>query len=148
MGARLLVIPFVFACLVAPQQKPKRDAFVECDKTAKTQADLNECASRDGASADEELKRTYQELLKKVASDPIAMKKVEASQQAWVTFREAQIAAVYPAEDTREYGSVFPMCVSLLRSGLNRQRTKMLKEMMKKPAEGDMCVTGYPEPGP
>ncbi|HZC23062.1 MAG TPA: lysozyme inhibitor LprI family protein [Candidatus Binatia bacterium] len=144
MNARLLVIPFVFICLVSAQQKPKPDVFVECDKTAKTQADLNECASRDDASADEELKRTYQELLKRVASDPIATKKIEASQKAWITFREAQIAAVYPSEDKREYGSVFPMCVNLLRAELIQQRTKMLKEMMKKPVEGDVCADGWP----
>jgi uncharacterized protein YecT (DUF1311 family) len=145
MRARLLVIPFVFVCLAATQQKPKRDAFVECDKTARTQADLNQCASRDDASADEELKRTYQELLKRVASDPIATKKIEASEQAWIAFREAQLAAVYPAEDKREYGSVFPMCVNLLRADLTRERTKMLKEMMRKPVEGDVCTAGYPE---
>jgi len=148
MGARLFVILFIFVCLVAAQQNPKPDVFVECDKTAKTQADLNECARRDDASADEELKRTYQELLKRVVSDPIATKKIEAAQQAWITFREAQSAAVYPAEDKREYGSVFPMCANLLRADLIRQRTKMLKEMMKKAVEGDVCAAGYPESAP
>ena len=83
-----------------------------------------------------------------MASDPIATKKIEASQQAWITFREAQIAAVYPAEDKREYGSVFPMCVDLLRAELIQQRTKMLKEMLNKPVEGDVCAAGYPESKP
>jgi uncharacterized protein YecT (DUF1311 family) len=145
MRSRLLVIPFVFVCLVAGQQKPKRDVFVKCDKTAKTQADLNECASHDDANADAELNRTYQELLKRADSDPTAVKKIEVSQQAWIAFREAQIAALYPAEDKREYGTVFPMCVNLLRADLTRERTKMLKAMLKKPVEGDACATGYPE---
>jgi uncharacterized protein YecT (DUF1311 family) len=78
MQARLLVIPFVFVCLVAGQQKPKRDVFVKCDKAAKTQADLNECAIHDDASANDEMNRTYKELLKRTASDPIAVQKIQA----------------------------------------------------------------------
>jgi len=146
MRARLLVIPFVIVCVVAGQQKSKRDVFVECDKTAKTQADLNKCAIRDDASANDEMNRAYQELLRRAASDAIAVKKIEASQQAWIAFREAQIDALYPAENKMEYGSAFTMCVNLLRADLTQQRTKMLKEMLKRPVEGDVCATGYPEP--
>ena len=145
MHARLLVILFVCVCLVAGQQKPKRDVFAECDKTAKTQSDLNVCAIHDDASADNEMNRTYKELLKRAASDPIAVQKIEAAQRAWITFREAQIAALYPAEDKMEYGTVFPMCVNWLRADLTHQRTKMLKDMLKKPVEGDVCAAGYPE---
>jgi uncharacterized protein YecT (DUF1311 family) len=146
MRVRFWVIPFLFVCLLAGQQTPKCDVFLDCDKTAKTQADLNECASHDDASADDELNRTYQELLKRAASDPVAVKKIKASQRAWIAFREAQVAALYPAEDKREYGTVFPMYVNLLRADLTQQRTKMLKEMLKKPVEGDVCAAGYPEP--
>ncbi len=106
---------------------------------------MNDCAIRDDTTANDEMNSTYQQLLKRAASDPIAVKKIEASQQAWIAFREAQIAALYPAEDPMENGSAFTMCVNWLRADLTQQRTKMLKEMLKR-AEGDVCGTGYPEP--
>jgi uncharacterized protein YecT (DUF1311 family) len=145
MRPRLWGIPFLLVCVVAGQQKAKRDVFFDCDKTAKTQAELNDCATRDDTGANDEMNSTYRELLNRAASDPVAVRKIEASQQAWIAFREAQIAALYPAEDKMEYGSGFTMCVNLLRADLTKQRTKMLKGMLKRPVEGDVCATGYPE---
>ncbi len=46
--------------------------FKDCDKKAKTQAHLNECGSDAAKSADDELNRVYQQLLKKVAGDVCA----------------------------------------------------------------------------
>jgi uncharacterized protein YecT (DUF1311 family) len=132
-------------------QKPSQDkSFADCDKTAKTQADLTECGGSDYRKADAELNRAYQLLLKKAGGDPIAVEKIKASQRAWLTFRDAQIAALYPAEDKqREYGTVFPMCADLALADLTRERTKMLEHMLK-PTEGDVCDGGlsYPEPSP
>jgi uncharacterized protein YecT (DUF1311 family) len=145
MRMRLLFIPFIIVSILSGQQKSKRDDFVECDKTAKTQADLNQCAIHDDTSANEEMNQTYQELLRRDAANAIAVKKIEASQAAWIAFREAQIDALYPAEDKMEYGSAFAMCVNLLRADLTHERTKMLKDMLKRPVEGDVCGTGYPE---
>jgi uncharacterized protein YecT (DUF1311 family) len=144
MQARLLGIPLVLVCPAAGRQKPNRDVFAECEKNAKTQADLNQCASHDDASAEDELNQTYQELLVRAASDAIAVKKIAAAQQAWIAFREAQIAALYPAENKGEYGTVFPMCVNLLRAEFARERIKVLKGMFKKPYAKDVCATGYP----
>jgi uncharacterized protein YecT (DUF1311 family) len=146
MRARLLAVPFLIVSIVAGQQKSKPDVFFECDKTAKSQADLNKCAVSDDKQADDEMNRAYQELLRRAASDEVAVKKIEASQRAWIAFREAQIDALYPAENKMEYGSAFTMCVNLLRADLTQQRIKMLKEMLKRPVEGDVCANGYPEP--
>jgi uncharacterized protein YecT (DUF1311 family) len=148
---RYTVTLMLFLPLLSFGQQPSQDkSFADCDKTAKTQADLTECGGSDYKRADDELNRTYQQLLKKAAGDPVAVEKIKASQRAWVAFRDAQIAALYPAEDKqREYGTVFPMCADLALADLTRERTKMLERMLK-PTEGDVCGGGlwYPEPNP
>lgn len=148
MQGRLLAFTLLLVSLLNGQQKLKEKSFVDCDKTAQTQADLNECGNNDYQSADDELNRTYQQLLKKAASDPIAVRKIQAAQRTWIAFRDAQLAALFPAEDKqRDYGTVFPMCASLALADLTRERTKMLKQMLN-PVEGDVCGGGllYPEP--
>ena len=146
MRSRLVILSLCWApLLVGQQQHPT--SFENCDKTAKTQAELTECGSADYKRADNELTRTYQQLLKKAAGDKVAVQKIRAAQRAWIAFRDAQIAALYPAEDKqKEYGTVFPMCANLALADLTRQRTKMLKQMLN-PVEGDVCDGGlwYPD---
>jgi uncharacterized protein YecT (DUF1311 family) len=134
-------ITLVLVSLLSGEQSNKR-TFSDCDKSAKTQADLTECAGNDLKSADDELNATYQQLLKKAAGDPFALRKIKAAQRAWVAFRDAQIEAFYPAEDKqKEYGTVFPMCADLRLADLTRERTKMLKETLNS-VEGDVCASG------
>jgi len=131
----------LFVSLLSGEQ-PNKGSFSDCDKNAKTQAELNECAGNDLKHADDELNATYQQLLKKAGNDAVALRKIKAAQRAWVLFRDAQIEAFYPAEDKqKEYGSVFPMCADLLLADLTKERTKMLKEMLNS-VEGDVCASG------
>jgi uncharacterized protein YecT (DUF1311 family) len=76
------------------------------------------------------LDRVYQELLAKAKNDPVATKKIRSARQAWVTFRDAQLEALFPADDKQDqYGSAYLMCAA---------RTRMLESMLH-PAERDMC---------
>lgn len=148
MQLRLVIATLFLVPLLIGQQQRQPKTFADCDKTAQTQADLTECASTDYEGADDELNRTYEQLLKKAAGDPIAVQKIRAAQTAWVAFRDAQIAALYPSEDKQmEYGTVFPMCANLALADLTRERTKMLKHMLT-PVEGDVCDGGlsYSDP--
>jgi uncharacterized protein YecT (DUF1311 family) len=136
------VIAAVFLISLLSGQRHKERTFEDCDKTAATQADLTECAGLDLKTADDELNATYLQLLKRAAGDPIAVRKIKAAQRAWVSFRDAQIAAFYPAEDKQKaYGSAFSMCADLTLADLTREQTKILKEMLN-PAEGDVCGSG------
>ncbi len=147
MYLRRLTITLLLAPLLNGQEKPQHQGFVDCDRAAQTQGDLTECGSSDYKAANDELNKTYQQLLSKASWDPVAVRKIRASQQAWIAFRDAQIAALYPAEDKqREYGTVYSMCANLALADLTRQRTKMLKEMLS-PVGGDVCSGGlwYPE---
>lgn len=142
MLARLLAITLLFVPPLTGQQKPQQKTFADCDKTAKTQADLTECGSNDYKGAEEALNRTYERLLDKAAGDSVAVEKIKAAQTAWVAFRDAQIAALYPAEEKQtEYGTVFPMCANLASADLTNARTKMLEHMLN-PIEGDVCDGG------
>jgi uncharacterized protein YecT (DUF1311 family) len=146
MRSRVFAVTLLFAPLLTGQQRPQK-TFSDCDKTAQTQSDLTECASTDYKTADDELDRTYQQLLSKAAGDRIAIQKIKAAERAWYAFRDAQIVALYPADDKqKEYGTVFPMCANLALADLTRERTKVLKHMLN-PVEGDVCDGGlfYPE---
>lgn len=141
MRSRAFAVTLLVVPLLIGQQEPQR-TFADCDKAAHTQADLTECASTDYKTADDELNSTYQQLLRKAAGDRVAIQKIKAAERAWGAFRDAEIAALYPADDKqKEYGTVFPMCANLALGNLTRQRTKMLKHMLN-PVEGDVCDGG------
>ncbi|MBI3476990.1 MAG: DUF1311 domain-containing protein [Acidobacteria bacterium] len=136
LAVTLLLVPFLIS------QQAQKATSSDCDKTAQTESDLTVCASHAYKGADDELNRIYQSLLKNAANDPVALDKIRAAQNAWVVFRDAQLAALYPAEDKqREYGTVFPMCANLALADLTRQRIDTLKHMLNR-VEGDVCAGG------
>ena len=108
-------------------------AYAVCSNGAKTQAEMNECASAEASRADKELNQVCVEVLAKAASVPESAAKVKAAEQAWIAFRDAYIEATYPAKDkATEYGSMYPLEVELLRAKLTRQQIAALKDMLKK----------------
>jgi len=108
-------------------------AYAVCSNGAKTQAEMNECASAEASRADKELNQVYVEVLAKAASVPESAAKVKAAEQAWIAFRDAYIEATYPAKDkATEYGSMYPLEVEFLRAKLTRQQIAALKDMLKK----------------
>lgn len=124
-------------CFFAIAQK--QDTFNSCLEKAKSQADLQVCAAEEFQRADAALNHTYQWLLAKAKSDPIAIEKIKNAQRAWLAFRDAHLDAMYPHEDkSHEYGTSYPMCVLLQKTELTRQRTKMLDKMLN-PSEVDAC---------
>jgi uncharacterized protein YecT (DUF1311 family) len=129
MKASWCVLIFLISCLSFAQDSP---LYRACNKKAATQYDLNVCASEEAKRADDELNRVYRLLLSKVRGDALAADKVKAAQKAWVAYRDAYIAAMYPAEDKQaEYGSILPMEVDLLAAKLTRLQTTALRELLK-----------------
>ena len=102
-----------------------------CWKTAMTQFELNQCAGADASAADAELNRLYQQLLSKLYGDETATKKLRAAQRAWVAFRDAQLEALFPAENKQvEYGSIYPMCFAGVTTAMTKERTAQLRKML------------------
>jgi uncharacterized protein YecT (DUF1311 family) len=105
----------IFATL--PCWAQNSQTFRTCNEKAKTQAEMNECASNELARVETQMDDSYNSLLSKTASQPEALAKIKAAQKAWLVYRDAYIAAIDPAKNKQaEYGSMYPMKVSLLRA--------------------------------
>lgn len=134
--AALGVIFWLIPCISRAQVS---DALQACNAKAVSQVEVNKCTEDEFKRADEEMNRAYENLLARAAKNAVAVKKIKAAQKAWLAFREAHLDAVFPAEDkTAAYGVMQPMCGSMLRAEMARDRTKVL-ETMANPEEGDVC---------
>jgi uncharacterized protein YecT (DUF1311 family) len=103
----------------------------ESPETPMTQSEMNRGAGEEASDADAELNRVYQQLLSTMKSDANAAKKLRAAQRAWIAFRDAQLEALYPAEDKRvEYGSMYPMCSARVVAAMTEERTAQLRKML------------------
>lgn len=98
---------------------------------AKTQTELNECASQAAKRADTELNDVYAKLLSKISGNQTTVNKVKSAERAWVAYRDAYIEAMYPAADKQaHYGTMFPMEVDLLRSKLTHDQIIALRVLL------------------
>ena len=102
-----------------------------CLENANNQLDMNACASKSFQQADAQLNAVFQQILKEYAHDPVFLGKLKIAQQAWVTYRDAELAALFPHSGGRaRYGSAFPMCTSSAQESLARSRTAALKRWL------------------
>lgn len=99
-----------------------------CSDGAKTQAAMNVCASDEAARADKQLNEVYRTLLQRTTD--MTATKIKVAERAWITYRDAYIDAMYPAENKQaEYGSVYPMEIDLLRAKLTRIQIAALQDL-------------------
>jgi len=119
------------SCLAMGQtHKQKTDPCK--DTSHMTQAQMNDCALKSLHEAELKLER----LLKQLGIAPNS-----PEQKAWEAYRDAQLAAVYQPGDTSSYGSVYPMCLAILKQALTEGRIRDLKALTAS-GEGDVCY-GY-----
>jgi uncharacterized protein YecT (DUF1311 family) len=105
-----------------------------------TQAEMNQDACGKYKKSDATLNETYQRILREYGKDQVFIQKIKAAQRAWLAFRDAHIAAIYPDPDPRAYGSVNPMCRCLILVQLTEERTKALQQWIDGTIEGDVCA--------
>lgn len=118
-------------------QQPSSSKAGGCE-TAKTQLEMNQCSAAEEKNAEAELNRLYKQLIAR-ASNQAYRKKIEASQQAWLAYRDAELEAKYPAQDKRsEYGSVYPMCSANDRTDLIRERIEEIRSLLNN--SDDVCA--------
>jgi len=107
-------------------------ALYRCNQKAKTQLEMNTCASKEASRAETNRTVVYGKLLASASRQPDAIAKIKSSERAWIAYRDAYVDAMYPAEDKRaEYGSMFSMEVDLLRAKLTRQHIVDLRQLLK-----------------
>jgi uncharacterized protein YecT (DUF1311 family) len=122
-----VLIFFLLSSRSFSQESPKYRA---CTEKAKTQADMNICASGEAARADTLLNEVYRELLLKAASQTGATAKIKTAEKAWIVYRDAYLEAMYPASNKQaEYGSIYAMEVNLLLAKLTQRQVTALKEL-------------------
>jgi len=108
---------------------------------AQNQASENEKTRLEYETADKELNQVYQKILNDYKADKKFIANMKTAQRAWMAFRDAELKALYPAQDGRlEYGSAFPMCWNIALIELTRERTKQLKKWTEGIPEGDVCA--------
>ncbi len=110
-----------------------RQGIDPCKDTSNlTQRQMNECALKDLTKAELRMEK----LLKQSGVAPDS-----PEQKAWAAYRHAQLAALYPSADVSSYGSVYPMCLAILKKTLTEGRIRDLKALIAS-GEGDVC-NGY-----
>lgn len=102
------------------------------DTSNMTQGGMNECAVKELHKAELKLERLLNKL---------GIRRDSPEQKAWEAYRDAQLAALYPQEDTSSYGSVYPMCLAIFKKALTEGRIRDLKALTTS-GEGDVC-NGY-----
>ena len=115
-------------------------SLVSISSFGQSQAQLNQQADAAYRKADQELNRTYQQILKEYRTKTVFLQSLKAAQQRWLQFRDAEMKARYPAANTQfEYGSFFPVCYSNGLEELTKARTKQLRVWLTGLPEGEMC---------
>ena len=113
---------------------------VKCDP-AGNQQEMNVCAEDEFKKVDKELNRVYNALLQKEKGDPLFIRKLRESQQAWIKFRDAELAATYTCEGSESmcWGSMYPLCYYGYKARLTRERTKRLNKYLADGRPADDC---------
>lgn len=121
------------------------DQAQSCLDNADTQAAINHCLQLEHESADQELNRVYQSILLKHADSPKFLQKLKLAQRAWIQWRDAELAAIFPeSAEAGFYGSSFSACQSTHSDILTRQRTQQLRQWLDGLEEGDVCAGSFP----
>ena len=107
---------------------------------AQTQLELNQEACDEYKKADAELNKVYNQILREYQQDKVFVQKLKAAQRAWIAFRDAHLASLYPNPHPGFYGSVNPMCRCLRLAEWTTERTKVLREWIEGIEEGDICA--------
>lgn len=109
---------------------------------AQSQAEMNKTNCDEYAKADAELNMIYQQVLRERRSDVLFTRKMRAAQRAWVAYRNAHLAALYPAANSQsEYGSVYPMCrCTALTEATSKRADELRRWAAGSAEEGDVCA--------
>ncbi|WP_083811811.1 lysozyme inhibitor LprI family protein [Dokdonia sp. 4H-3-7-5] len=106
---------------------------------SQTQAEMNKNANKEYRKADKELNIVYQKILSEYQLDSFFIDRLKKTQRIWNSYRDAELEMKFPADNKQaEYGSVYPMCVSLFLKELTVERTEKLRVWLNGIEEGNM----------
>jgi len=115
--------------------------YMTAEAFAQTQKDIESDACASYRQSDEELNTVYKTILAEYKNDKAFLAKLKKTQKAWLAYRDAHAASVYPAQDKQaEYGSMYATCYCTVQQELTTQRTEMLKQWIRGVEEGNVCA--------
>ena len=92
-------------------------------------------------AAEKELNDVYDAVLARYAEDREFVTKLKRSQRAWVAYRDAELAALYPSKDKQaSYGSMYETCSCDAQSQMIAQRIETLRQWLTGIEEGNVCA--------
>lgn len=109
--------------------------------SAQTQYELNDQMGRDLQDVEVAMAATLASIRQLYAGDAQFLHCLAESQHAWEVYRDRQLAMIFPhKDDPREgYGTVFPMCWTIWKTRLTKQRITELKPWADGIEEGEVC---------
>ena len=113
-----------------------------------TQREMNEDGDLECQRSQKKMDATFTQLRNKVVGKDVAsmqaLQLLNDSQDAWQKSMETLLAMYWPPQDdSRSYGSVFPMCLSMMKARLIEKRIEDLREILDW-EEGDVCIPAWP----
>ena len=113
-----------------------------------TQREMNEDGDLECQRSQGKMDSTLTELRSKVVGKDVAsmqaLQLLNDSQDAWQKSMEKLLAMYWPPQDdSRYYGSGFPMCLSMMKARLIEKRIEDLREILDW-EEGDVCIPAWP----
>ena len=131
----MIRVAFVTVIMFSPNEARASDQLDACMDKANNQHAMHVCASEEAGRREVERQSLLQRVLKAVDGDALAIRKVNASEKAWLAHRAAFIEAMYPATDKQaEYGSRYPMDVNLLHANLTISHLADLEALLEQTA--------------
>jgi uncharacterized protein YecT (DUF1311 family) len=108
---------------------------------SQTQSEMNYEAHLKYVKTDKELNRVYKAILNEYKSETQFIERLRKTQRIWISFRDAELEMRFPEKDKGyHYGSVYPMCVSLILKEMTEERIKKLQVWLEGIEEGEVCL--------
>jgi uncharacterized protein YecT (DUF1311 family) len=99
--------------------------------------DLGTCWAREAVRAEDEMDQVY--LAARQRLPRRAAESLEKAQELWLEFLEAHLGSLYGVESpVARWGRDFPLCLSISRATLIRERTRELRKLLE-PDEDTIC---------
>ncbi len=127
----LVIVLLISVCTVCRAQDSEQ--FRACNDHARTQSEMNQCAAGEAQHTEMQLNDTYTKLRTSLRRNRDAAGTLRLAELAWIRYRNAYIAAMYPVRDKQvAYGTIYPMEVALLRAQLTQSHIKDLLALKSK----------------
>lgn len=135
---------FLLLTCIAQDAPQNVSAPLPCENTATTVAQLTKCARTEFEGAVVQMEAMYRYVLKTHQSDAVLIQNLNAAQQAWLIYRDAEMEAMFPHLEAGAYGNNGQLCWYKHLTKMTQARTAHLKSWITGVPEGEVCGGSRP----